>query len=89
MKTLPTISTFSQLGLVTGRNEVVAKVMFVLMSVILFTGGGLLLVWGVSAPGPGGLPNRPPSRHPPLGRPPPSDNKRPVHILLECILVHT
>ena len=29
------------MGIVTGRNEVVAKVMFSLVSVILFTGGGM------------------------------------------------
>ena len=60
MKTLPTISTFSQLGLVTGRNEAVAKVMFLLMSVILFTGG--------SAPGPGGSPQQTPPADTPSGQ---------------------
>ena len=49
---------------ITGRNEVVAKVMFLLVSVILFTGGGVcypsmpcsrsrgggVCSWGVSAP---------------------------------------
>ena len=83
VKTLPTISTFSELGLVTGRNEVVAKVMFLLMCVILFTGG--------SAPGPGGVSLTDPPADTPLwaDSPPPSDNKWSVHILLECILVHT
>ena len=32
-----------RLGIITGRNEVVAKVMFLLMSVILSMGGGCLL----------------------------------------------
>ena len=47
----------------TGRNEVVAKVMFLLVSVILSTGGGP----GKETP----LGRRPPTaRSPPAGRPP-------------------
>ena len=37
--------TEDALGLITGRNEVVAKVMFLLLSVILLT-GGVYLLWG-------------------------------------------
>ena len=71
--------------IITGRNEVVAKVMFLHVSVILLTGGG------------GFRPGRtPPAReNPPRpGRPPPPASRvqntvyeRPVRILLECILV--
>ena len=82
----------------SGRNEVVAKVMFLHVCVILFTGGGLRAdpPWQGEPPlGPG----RPPSRENPpwdqadtttprQGDPPQHTvNERPVRILLECILV--
>ena len=57
--------------LITGRNEVVAKVMFLLMSVILSTGGGSASVHAGILPLPqeGGIPvakeNPPPRRTPP------------------------
>ena len=38
----PEGDTNPQSAIITGRNEVVAKVMFLLVSVILFTGGGCL-----------------------------------------------
>ena len=59
----------------TGREVVVAKVMFLQASVILSTGGG----GGVSAPGSRHPPPRSKLRH--------TVNERPVRILLECILV--
>ena len=66
--------------LITGRNEVLAKVIFLHVSVILFTGGGGVcskFSGGVSAPNLGGgfsnFQN--------------TVNVRPVRILLECILV--
>ena len=79
-----------RLKIFTGRNEVVAKVMFLHVSVILLTGG----VSGEPPPGPG----RPPldqADPPPGPRRPPAGkntlqhtvNERPVRILLECILV--
>ena len=82
-------------GLVTGRNEVVAKVIFLHLSLILFTGGYLTS-------------RHPPEQTPPDTRHLPPDqtrtprakytppgssrlrnmvNERPVRILLECILV--
>ena len=82
---------------ITGRNEVVAKVIFLHLSVILFTGGR---VWGRHP-----RPPLPRSRHPPGAEPPGADtqwvrhppppgsrlqhtvNERPLRILLECILV--
>ena len=71
---------------VTGRNEVVAKVMFLLVSVILLTRGCLSqCMLGYHTP--------PPSRHPPGADPHPGSrlrhtvNEWPVRILLECILV--
>ena len=76
----------SQLLIFTGRNEVVAKVMFLLVSVILLTRGGVCLsaCWDTT----------PRSRHAPGSRHPPprsrhrhTVNERPVRILLECILV--
>ena len=107
----------NELCIITGRNEVVAKVMFLHVSVILLTGG----VFGEppqdqgeppqtrqtprdqgEPPGPGRPPRdqgEPPQHQaapPAPGRPPPSPlgrtlqhtvNERPVHILLECILV--
>ena len=45
-------------AVVTGRNEVVAKVMFLLVPLILFTGGGSASVHA-------GIPSPPRSRHPP------------------------
>ena len=50
---------------ITGRNEVVAKVIFLHLSVILFTGGGVLsqCMLGYHPP--------PGSRHPPWSRTPP------------------
>ena len=84
--------------LVTGRNEVVAKVMFLHVSVILLTGGVSREPpqdqgeppqdQGEPPPGPG----RPPGTK---ETPPPprreeqqhTVNERPVRILLECILV--
>ena len=67
--------------LFTGRNEVVAKVMFLLVSVILSTGGGSASVHA-------GIPH-PPRADPPGSRHPRrrTVNERPVRILLECILV--
>ena len=91
--------SFFQFFFFTGRNEVVAKVIFLHLFVILFTGRG-------------GLPGRTPlpGRNPPCQEEPPQDqtpprptppetkpspgsrlqhavNERPVRILLECILV--
>ena len=112
---------FSTRDIITGRNEVVAKVMFLHVSVILFTGG--VSKQGEPSHGPGRTPldqgeppppgpwrsprdhgeppwtreNPPgPWRTPPpsQGEPPPPGSRlqntvyeRPVHILLECILV--
>ena len=74
-----------------------AKVMFLQASVILSTAGGgvcLSACWNTTPPG-----SRPPwirhqpgadtpwSRHPPGSRHQHTVNERPVHILLECILV--
>ena len=54
--------------LVTGRNEVVAKVMFLQLCVILFTGGGLSASVHAGIPP---LPRRPPCQgDPPPRRPP-------------------
>ena len=87
---------------ITGRNEVVAKVMFLLVSVILSTGGFCLSACWDTTPAPPGADltprSRPPwSRHPfPReqthtppggGRLQHTVNERPVRILLECILV--
>ena len=79
-------------SLITGRNEVVAKVMFLHVCVILFTGGG---VSRQTPLGPGRPPPDqadPPGRENPpgSGRHPPQHtvNERPVRILLECILVY-
>ena len=55
----------------TGRNEVVAKVMFLHVCVILFTGGGGLRA-GRTPPE-----QTPPS--PPAGRPPPSGKQTPAY----------
>ena len=78
--------------LFTGRNEVVAKVIFLHLSVILFTGGGSASVHAGIPPGPdppsGTPPSTPPSGTPsPESRPRHTVNERPVRILLECILV--
>ena len=105
----------------TGHNEVVAKVMFSHVSVILYTGGvseeppGTRETssrprrtppdqtdppWTKETPPDQADPPRtkenPPGReNPPAGRTPPGRrlqhtvNERPVHILLECILVMT
>ena len=63
-------------GIFTGRNEVVAKVIFLHPAVILFTGGE------------GGLCQGEPHPPPPAGsRLQHTINERPVRILLECILV--
>ena len=91
------------LTFITGRNEVVAKVMFLHVCVILFTGGVSGQGENPTTPPPG-RENPPWSRHPPqdqtpLGPDPPGPdpppgsrlqhtvNERPVRILLECILV--
>ena len=63
-------------GLITGRNDVVAKVMFLLVSVILSTGGVCLSAcWDAATSQEGGTPQprRPPlpRRHPPVPRRPP------------------
>ena len=81
----------------TGRNEVVAKVIFLHLFVILFTGGGGLpqCVMGCHPPHPprskhppGPDPPCPPEQTPPQGsRLQYTVNERPVRILLECILV--
>ena len=84
----------------TGRNEVVAKVMFLLVSVILSTGGvsGRENPLARRPPWAGRPPGKetPPGRETPQqGEPPPpawspprhTVNERPVRILLECILV--
>ena len=71
----------------TGRNEVVAKVMFLLVSVILPTGGVCLSAcWDITTPPQeGGTPQK---EVPPRKEAPPRHtvNERPVRIL-ECILV--
>ena len=75
----------------TGRNEVVAKVMFLHVSVILSTGGR---VSGQAPPQDQADTPRQGEPPPGPGRPPPREgslqhtvNERPVRILLECILV--
>ena len=87
------------LEFITGHNEFVAKVMFLLVSVILLTGGVCLSAcWDTTTPK-----QTPPGADPPLEAdtslppgadpPPPGSrlrhtvNERPVRILLECILV--
>ena len=74
---------YERSSLITGRNEVLAKVMFLHVSVILLTGGGLpgrggVPAWGGCLPG-GGAPDQAP--------PPNTVNAQPVRILLECIFV--
>ena len=84
-------ATLLQINIVTGRNEVVAKVIFLHLSVILFTGGASVHA-GLPPPG---LPTPPPGTTYPLDYvPPPPGSRlqhtvyeRPVRILLECILV--
>ena len=61
------------MSIVTGRNEVVAKVIFLHLLVILFTGGGSALVHaGIPPPEqtPAGSKHPPGSRHPPEADPP-------------------
>ena len=55
------ISLLSYIPIFTGRNKVVAKVIFLHLSVILFTGGGVCLsaCWDTTPPK---------SRHPPPGK---------------------
>ena len=84
MEKFPLRLTLNKLTLViTGRNEVAAKVMFLLVSVILFTGGLPQCMLGYHHP--------PPGRRPPFpaegSTPRHTVNERPVRILLECILV--
>ena len=98
-------------GIFTGRNEVLAKVIFLHLFVILFTGEGVWPPDQKTPPGPDPPETRPPPRPDPPGPDPPRDqtplgpdppgdqtpsrssrlwntvNVRPVHILLECILV--
>ena len=75
----------------TGRNEVVAKVMFLLMSVILFTGRVCLSAcWDTTSPGstpPLGSTRPLGSMHPLGSRLRHTVNERPVRILLEYTLV--
>ena len=77
----------------TGCNEVVAKVMFLLVSVTLLTGGVCLnACWDTTPPGsrPDQEGGTPLEADPPKKEAPPrirSMNERPVRILLECILV--
>ena len=76
-----------------------AKVMFLQVCVILFTGGGLPQCMLGYPPPPGGRPPweqaPPPGADPPRADTPPGSrlqhtvNERPVRILLECILVVT
>ena len=83
------------LVVITGRNEVVAKVMFLHMCVILFTGGCLQAgrtPWPGRENPPGQTGRTPPWAR--QGEPPRlgcrlqyTVYERPVRILLECILV--
>ena len=70
---------FEMVSIITGRNEVVAKVMFLQVSVILLTGGCLPQCM---------LGYHPQSRPPPGSRLWHTVNEWPVRILLECILVY-
>ena len=81
---------------ITGRNEVVAKVIFLHLFVILFTGGVCLSAyWDTTPPPSKPLPRPdPPEQTPPRSRHPPPGSRlqytvyeRPVRILLECIFV--
>ena len=58
-------------SVITGRNEVVAKVIFLHLSVILFTGG-------VSTSVHAGIPHPPRSRHTPQSRHPPRADTPPL-----------
>ena len=58
-----------EFSLFTGRNEVVAKVMFLLVSVILFTGGSASVHAGITPTPSPREPDPPGSRHPLGGRP--------------------
>ena len=62
-----------KISIFTGRNEVLAKVIFLHLSVILFTGGGGGVL--LARPPPDGEP--PLSRHPPDGDPPQSRHTPP------------
>ena len=84
---------------ISGRNEVVAKVMFLLVSVILLTGGSASVHAGIPPPRkqtpPGNIPPQeggPPSPWKQIpqegGTPPDTVDEQPVRILLECILVY-
>ena len=88
--------------LVTGCNEVVAKVMFLLVCVILFTGGSASVHAEIPpgrrpSPGKEAPPGKEtpqketPRKEAPPGRRPPQHtvNEWPVRILLECILVQS
>ena len=79
--------------IITSRNEVVAKVMFLLVSVILLTGGVSASMHAGIPPGadtaleqttPGA--DTPPGADPTGSRLRDTVNERPVRILLECIL---
>ena len=85
------------MGIFTGRNEVVVKVIFLHLFVILFTGGVCLSACWDTTPLPGA--DTPPEQTPPEQTTPGADttpppgsrlrhtvNERPVRILLECIL---
>ena len=90
---LPLAGTFFRdvsliLSLITGRNEVAAKVMF-LQVCVCPQGGGCLpqCMLGCHAPPPDQADTTPPAQADP---PPPGKQtvyERPVRILLECILV--
>ena len=76
------------MSIFTGRNEVVAKVIFLHLCVILFTGGSASVHAGIPPP----LEAHPPSGSTPTPPPPGSRlrhtaNEQPVRILLECIFV--
>ena len=87
-------STLIHKFVITGRNEVVAKVIFLHPSVIHSVHGGVCLsaCWDTTPR----EQTPPPSRHtPPRSRPPLPGSRlqhtvyeRPVRILLECILVY-
>ena len=88
------------MAIFTRRNEVVAKVMFLLVSVILSTGGPASVHAGrpprakeTTLPRRPPCQGRSPPRRPPAKETPPRSrlrhtvNERSVRILLECILV--
>ena len=70
------IDKYFDIFLFTGLNEVVAKVIFLHLSVILFTGGVYLSAWWDTTP-----------RETPVRETPGDTGERPVRILLECIIV--